>query len=255
MDKIIDKIKKLLALSQSSNVHEAANAAAMAAELMIKHELQAADLASERGEVVQAITDQVIDSDGKCVEWKRQLSAGVARASGCRPYHSTGGGSAEYHIIGTEAAINTCRYLYAMLVSETNRLATLGFKAEMTEWIDTYKDRLNSLEARHSKPSVRSWKGSFRVGCARAIATRLREQRSTTIAKARTDQNSSSALVIVDKQAEALNTFVRQNYRFSQGARSSAGSNSSGYAAGKTAGNGVNLGRNTALGKGQARLK
>ena len=43
-DKILDRIKKLLALSMSSNVNEAANAAAASQRLMLEHRLTEVDV-------------------------------------------------------------------------------------------------------------------------------------------------------------------------------------------------------------------
>lgn len=44
MDKILSKIKKLLALSQSSNPHEAATALEMARKLMVKYHIDSSDI-------------------------------------------------------------------------------------------------------------------------------------------------------------------------------------------------------------------
>ena len=49
VSKVAEKVRKLLALATSSNVHEAANAAAQAQKLMQEHKLTAADVAADDG--------------------------------------------------------------------------------------------------------------------------------------------------------------------------------------------------------------
>ena len=46
-DKLLDRIKRLLRLAESSNVHEAASAAARAQELMSRHRIEAASLEAD----------------------------------------------------------------------------------------------------------------------------------------------------------------------------------------------------------------
>src|SRR5215471_21045969 len=88
MDNVIDKIKKLLALSESSNPHEAANAAARAAELMFEHKIQSADLEIAGGgkRPAEAVIETTLHG-GKWREfWKGQLADSLARSMGCRVY-------------------------------------------------------------------------------------------------------------------------------------------------------------------------
>ena len=68
----IERIKKLLALSASPNPHEAAQAAAMAADLMERHGVESADL---QGDDVSPVSSQEADHEEP---WYRTLT-GCAR--------------------------------------------------------------------------------------------------------------------------------------------------------------------------------
>jgi hypothetical protein len=83
---IVDKVKKLLALSKSSNPNEAAAAAARAAELMFEHKIEAADLEITGGakRPVEAVTEATLSNGDWREFWKGQLAEAVARSMSCR---------------------------------------------------------------------------------------------------------------------------------------------------------------------------
>ena len=79
-DKILDRVKKLLALSTSSNVNEAANAAAAAQRLMLEHRLTEADVSdTQEGQMFELSMGAV----GFASRWKFVLVTAVARAFFC----------------------------------------------------------------------------------------------------------------------------------------------------------------------------
>src|SRR4051812_14047841 len=101
---IIDRIRKLLSLAQSKNEHEAAAAAAKAAELMRKHEIDQAVLAATApGETPpeEIVTDGIGEKRGKSVSWRVLIGQGVAAATGCRQW-SAGG---RMEAMGTRGAV------------------------------------------------------------------------------------------------------------------------------------------------------
>src|SRR3954454_9262567 len=79
IDRIVDRVKKLLALSSSQNPHEAALAAAKAQELLFKHNLSLALVEAELpgGRHSRYVNDR-FDSGG-WMDWRRRLLAAVAR--------------------------------------------------------------------------------------------------------------------------------------------------------------------------------
>jgi hypothetical protein len=250
--KVIDRVRKLLELTKSSNEHEAANAAARAAELMIEHEISEAQISAaneSEAPALKPVKDECVASDGKIVEWKRRLVGGLCAAFGCNHYFYHGsrwGSRARYHAVGTEDAINAVRTMHAILVAEVNRLASDAYAEEVEECRDSGVQ----------PPGARAWKSAFRVGCANMVARRLAEQRATSIKAARNDASKSQAIMVVDRQKEALAVKWQELSRgFSGGYQTSAGGSSrSGYSAGSAAGRNVNLGGNAALGSGKKQL-
>lgn len=80
-DRILDKIKKCLALSQSSEPHEAAAAMRQAQKLMELHGISSADLT--RAEFSESELRSAV-SVSRVKDWELRLLNTVARAFGCR---------------------------------------------------------------------------------------------------------------------------------------------------------------------------
>jgi hypothetical protein len=240
---IVERIRKLLELSKSSNEHEAAAAAARAAELMHKFEIdQAVIAAMQPGDATpeEIITDGLGKVDGKSTSWRVLIGQGVAAATGCRQWSSGG----RMNAMGTRSAVGTWNYLCQYLAREVDRLADDGWTA------------LNGVTW---GASVRSWKNAFRVGAAQVIRTRLIDQARSQSASKRTDvatataavidpntglpPSGTQALAIIDRNAARVTaeyeaTAKRERFVTRKiGQVSSAG----GYAAGRDAGATVNL--------------
>ena len=81
-ENIIEKIKKLLALSHSSNEHEAASALAQAMKMARKHDI---DLEQVKGtEFDEKIDEEDAIYKAQFSKWERYLFDGIAREFGCR---------------------------------------------------------------------------------------------------------------------------------------------------------------------------
>ena len=233
-EKIIDRVRKLLARAKSDNPHEAALAAAMAAELQLEHQIAEAEI--EDAAEVEPITEESVDATGKLVSWKGQILMGLVGAFGCEAYQ----------VVGTPSSIDTIKYMYQYLCAETVRLADVGYGDEVREC------DLSGV----SRPSARAWKGSFRVGCAGAIRDRLLEQRKKTMDGAKA-AGKSTALQRIDDQRLAVKSYIKSNVGpLRKGGRSYAGQNRSGRAAGRVAGQSVGLGGSSrgAISAGAKRL-
>lgn len=222
MNTIIDRIKKLLALSNSTNEHEAANAAALAAELMLQHKIDQADLAVE-DEAQEEVAAWRVGSDKTNVGWKGVMLVGLFYAFGCWGSKSAQRG---WRVIGRKSDVDTVRYLFDYLVNEVNRLADEGWERHQYETYD----------------SIRRWKNAFRVGAAGVIQRRLKEQHQQTM-KAAEEAGKTSALVYIGKQEEQVALACRQRgIKFQKTGRDVSGSSHDGYARGREAGKDVVLG-------------
>lgn len=249
-EKILDRIKKLLSLSKSTNEHEAALAAAHAAKLMMEHNIAEAALADDETGNAESVEEECIDSTGRLIQWRAQILAGLANAFDCRFYvgntrsASTGKPRRRYMVVGQPSKQATVRYMYAYLISEVDRLADSAYYEEVTEC------SLSGV----SRPSARGWKNGFRFGASVIIRDRLEEQRTQSRADARA-AGQGQALMRIDQQALAIDDYMKRNLNLAPIARAQVSSRS-GYSAGKQAGARVSLGNSgPRLGAGARRLK
>lgn len=121
-NKIIDKIRKLLALARSSNLHEAAAAAERAGRLMLEHRLSEADVAEP------IITERLEIDERFMAAWRWGLLTACARSYYCecvRLEETTTLGTLRVSaiIFGMEEDIAAVVCLYGYLSSEIDALA------------------------------------------------------------------------------------------------------------------------------------
>lgn len=159
LDRVIERIQKLLALSTSQNPHEAALAAAKAQHLLFKHNLslvlvEAGMTGSNRSKYVSDRFDI-----GGWMSWRRALLAAVAQNNFCRGVSYRG--TREVGIVGEPHNVAVVKYLYTFLVREITRLADVAAGQP--------PDR--------GPESPRAWKRSFYQGAVLTIAQRLAAQR------------------------------------------------------------------------------
>lgn len=98
--KVLDKIKKCLALGQSANEHEAAQALKQAQALMEKYEVNAADIA------LSQVSEQKADRKMafKLADWQWSVANMIADIFGCQSYQR--GKTMMFYGIGNRAEIS-----------------------------------------------------------------------------------------------------------------------------------------------------
>lgn len=239
-EKVIDKLHKLLRLQQSPNEHEAALAAALAAELMAKHHLDeaAVRLAAGKDAADQVVT-AVIDESKKKDGWIGALANGCARGFGCRLYWHTQRDfdvrrqrrmvtNIELRMVGRKGDIEAASYTLAWLMNE-----------------------LHAIAHREARGQGVAWKNSFKVGAAITIASRLIERRKAVMADLARGANQH-AMVLVEKDDAAVEALMQSlHLRPGPPLRISRGD---GYQAGQSAGQAVNLDGGKGLGSPAKRL-
>lgn len=168
-DKVIARIRKLDALTQSSNAGEAANAAAKVQEYLFKFNLSMDDVGVEVddsktyvNEPYNTFTAVAWDS---LFEWRRMLIEGIARTNFCRTIipvkHKRQ--QPNVNIVGRRANIEVVEYLFEYLVREITRLA---------------EDEWNTTGFYSVAIPKQQWRNSFYIGAASAVLKTLREQRA-----------------------------------------------------------------------------
>jgi hypothetical protein len=107
---IIEKIRKLLALSCSCNEHEAALAAAHVQRLLSEHNLAMADIEApvrpERADSIETAAAR------KLPRWLRHLTAGVSAAFDCQAVHHPAGGRLTFIGVGADAQVAVYTFTY-----------------------------------------------------------------------------------------------------------------------------------------------
>ena len=112
MQQIIERVRKLLALSTSSNPHEAALAAAKVQELLQQYNLELSQVETATKEQPPAYEHQSVDVGSKRV-WKRLLMGAIAHAHFCEAV--TMSGTTRLAVIGQKHNIEVAHYLYDYL--------------------------------------------------------------------------------------------------------------------------------------------
>lgn len=99
-EKVLDKIKKCLALGQSANEHEAAQALKQAQALMEKYEVNAVDIALSR------VSEQKADRKMafKLADWQWGIANMISDIFGCQSYQR--GKTMMFYGIGNRAEIS-----------------------------------------------------------------------------------------------------------------------------------------------------
>ena len=232
--RVIEKVRKLRALATSSNVHEAAAAAAHAERLLLEHELAEADIASDDGEPAERaeLAGDYLDAHGANVtRWRSALASYLGRVHGCSTWleprwsDETGNTSWKHRIAGRPGDVQIVRYLHTWLTAEILRLvATQG------------KDR------------GRSWRNSFAWGAVEGIEAQMDRARADVRAGA-----TGTALAIVDARLDKAKALEPEGLRYSR--RPAPALDREALAQGRRAGEALHLGGSLTAPSMQLELK
>ena len=159
---IIEKIRKLLALANSCNEHEAALAASHAQRLLSEHNLAMADIESH---YKPQSADKVETTVSKTLpKWVRHLSAGVCTAFDCQAIHHPATGKMTF--IGVGADVQVAAYTFSYLDKTVRKLCSSYMKHNHND----------SVPSRHREMT----RQSYYLGAVSTIIGRLRKQKVQT---------------------------------------------------------------------------
>ncbi len=188
MSSIIEKIRKLLALSKSTNANEAAAAAAKAQRLMTEHQIAEAELESGEQHERATLADDPIDTFGwQTPQWKERLCGSLVQLNGCMCWKLSrwerGTRVRKVQIVGRPSDVATVRYLYAWLTAEIERLAQRNTKGRGRDYANSYRMgavvgcvsamQAADRQARQTAPSAALVRLDAREEEARAVAAQL----------------------------------------------------------------------------------
>lgn len=226
-EQILPRIQKLLALSQSSNEHEAALALAKAEALLAEHNLTLAQVQVRTG-VRSSYVQRSLLLSGRD-QWRRDLLAVLARFSFCEMVYWAG--TPWVSLVGETVNLDAVCFLYPFVGQQLEQFATSGF-------------------ARYTRSGGRShgraWKTSFYQGALEVIRSRLQTERQaletrvmpTASAGDSAGSTSTRALLVRKEQdlKEAMQRFYPSVHVSTRQRRITA---LDGYSAGRDAGHQV----------------
>lgn len=196
-EKLIDKIRKVWALSTSNNPHEAALALSRVHELLLKHNLTMADIQAkdEKPSYIQSLSGKVITGD-----WRKKLIHAIAKAFFCKAIAIRRAGVSRILLIGEKENVDVVWEMYSFVEKQLSLWANRDFKR--------YKDEVG-FRAIHGK----MWKANYFAGANYEIYQRLNESQQ----KFESEGENCKALVLVkekDLQEAVEKAFpdLRKNY-------------------------------------------
>jgi len=229
-EKLLDKIAKLLRLSESPNQHEAELAAQRAQELMTRHSITEAMLEDAGGVPEVSITESeaIEASAGGVVVWKRTLLASIAGANGCTAVRSRKACSrwSSVRLVGAAQDVEQAAALYRHL----RDYAT-------TCWAEYRRSRNSS-----------GGESSYYFGFVASVTERIKEGRATARMAAQEGASDAAALVVVNRalaridgrKSKLAEWLAEQGIKKSQKPALKVGDNDAYYA-------GANAGRSAGL--------
>lgn len=131
-NKVLDRIKKMLALSNDSGATEAERETAlrMAYNTLAKYNLSLSDLPSEDTTEARERQDVVISAD----RWARSLSMAVAKLFFCKYFYSQTGtsGKDKHCFVGRQSNVITAKYMSEYLIKSIKREASKRYTSPTT---------------------------------------------------------------------------------------------------------------------------
>lgn len=235
-DKIISRVRKLLALANDERAAEGErdNALRMAHATLAKHNLSMAQVSEQESRVFQTFR-------GKNQPWTRSTANSIAGLFFCKYFYRNQGSYCEHNFIGKESNAVTAKeiaeFVIKSILSEANRLSKF-------------------------EPNPNVWWTQFCKGAANQIWHRcdqLRKDAEKASEQAPTTTSTGTALVL----ASLYQTEMQGNEDFlaAQGLRLKAAASrerytgAAGYAAGKQFGSKVSLSRQVGGATGAPRLR
>jgi hypothetical protein len=226
-DKILDRVKKLLSLSNSDNEFEAANAASRAHELLLKYNLSIADVGDGISEDELKIEEELVHEGGRVARWRTYLVSGVAKAFGCAQLVSKGYRYTGLKIVGAKADIAVAK-------------VTLSYLEMVVE----------TLAKENARGMGHGYVNSYKIGLVARLTARLHEQTAKTEREVVAEASEVGTAMVIRKKTD-LRDFMSQFTKKYNPGKSTI--NNAGYGAGVK--DAENVGLNRQLGAKKAKTK
>lgn len=194
--KILEKIEKLLALQTSPNEHEAARAAEKVRELLIKYNLDLAEIRQNADDV--KITETRVDFIYRRPHqhWEVFLAMIIGRSMFCEVLSSRIG----VYFVGRRADADVAAYTYNNLRKQLYDLAVI----RTHEYVEEMKST-RGISPRYLTGSMnfKVWRNNWLLGAVHGIGQKLNDQKKA-------DSAQIQALVLV--RGDEVSTYLHQTY-------------------------------------------
>jgi hypothetical protein len=202
-DRLLDRVRKLLAKAEAEGVTaaEAQALTAKAAELMAKYGIDRALLAATQPETDKP-GDRIVEIYNPWGRVQAHLLCGLAAALRCQSILVTAESGLRVHIFGYDSDLERTDVLYtSVLIQMWHGLVTAEVPA------DAY--------------SVRAWRRSWLLGFAAAVTAKVRaaEQRAERAASQPTNGESSRAALVLADRSVVIRQNVARAYPHTRSAR------------------------------------
>jgi hypothetical protein len=221
---IIERVRKLLALSQSDNANEAAAATAKANALIDQYRISVEQI-GEAEDPLSIETEPLYQGD-RIMAWRKLLAVRLSRHYGCYHWNNKTANGLKLMIAGRKSDVAVLRYMFAYITSECERIGV-----------------------KECKGRGRSYAESYRQGFVAGVTDKLAESRKQAAADTADGQTS---LVKLDSRALEARRHVEQAIPLGRGKRLALGRDGAAFANGQAAGGRLHLGNG--LGSGRTRM-
>jgi hypothetical protein len=217
-EKIVNKIKALLAMAEDQHgLPEGEVAAKIAEKLMREHAIEMHHL--QEKEVIIQITQEVGRSN-----WTRNLLHQVAIFCSCKMWIITG--TRNVGIAGHSADLEVCEYLFDLIRLQIENKCEQFMKSEKRK--DSFNPFSSTLPSSASNGSGKGSANDFKMSAVAGVADKLRKIKSVNNGAENRDSN---ALVL--SRYNAVNDWVNSQMRLRNRSASNYSHNASGYQAGQ----------------------
>jgi hypothetical protein len=199
---ITRRIAKLLDLAnrKAGNEAEAQAAAAKAQELLLRHNL---DLADVEGRIDDdgdpLVEDTKVQPGQRTRTWERDLFFKVCHGFNCRGLYTSPNRwskTYQYHFVGRRSSVEVAQYMFEYLKNALNDVAAKAWKESKAEIEEAGAYQVNG----------RTWKYDFLMGAVRSIGERFYQE------KERFKQESVKGRAMIRVSGTEVDLFVKDKY-------------------------------------------
>ena len=186
---LILKIRRLFALSKSSNAHEAATAASIAQKLCAEHRISMAEVrASEVTDASGFVSEDVYTAEAE-VDWKNVILYALCDVNACEVMVDKDRRGVRCFVYGSPDAVHIVKAMFSEIVLDLVRIVDQHDKSDR-------------------------WKNQWLMGAGFGIEDEIKSSTKKAMKQATT-----SAMVVVREEKKAVAMAVRQEYKVTDGGK------------------------------------